>query len=73
MCTLRVPPPYPNSTNLKKNKNNTWCVIGAYCMRTVRIPVPAKHPIWVRFENWSTGTLEVYPVYTMLMLKGENT
>ena len=27
-------------------------------VRTVRVPVPAKYPVRVRFANWSTGASE---------------
>lgn len=33
--------------------------MGAYCTRTVRVPVPAKYPVRARFANWSTGASEV--------------
>jgi len=44
--------------------------MGAYCTRTIRVPVPAKYPVRIRFANWNTGALEF--VTQMYLLKVEN-
>jgi predicted AlkP superfamily phosphohydrolase/phosphomutase len=56
--TQSVPLQYPVRTQpLKKKK--TWCFMGAYSTRTVRVPVPAQYPVRVRLAKRSTRASEM--------------